>query len=163
MIFVSVGTQKFPLDRLFKEIDSLIEQGLINEPVFAQIGTSNYIPQHYEYVDYMEPEQFEQKVKESDLIVTHSGVGTIVDAIKRRKHVVVYPRLSKFGEHVDDHQLEIAQSFEAAGLVVCCGENDSLLDKIELARKKKHKAFVSCKEKHIRTIRNFLENEVIPK
>lgn len=44
MIFVSVGTQKFPLDRLFKEIDSLIEQGLINEPVFAQIGTSNYIP-----------------------------------------------------------------------------------------------------------------------
>lgn len=163
MIFVSVGTQKFPLDRLFKEVDSIIEQGLIDEPVFAQIGTSNYIPQHYEYTDYMNPEEFEKKVNESDLIITHSGVGTIVDAIKKRKHVVVYPRLSKYGEHVDDHQLEIAQSFEDAGLVVCCGENDSLSDKIELARKKKRKAFVSCKEKHIRTIRNFIENEVIQK
>ena len=111
----------------------------------------------------MNPEDFESNVNESDLIITHSGVGTIVDAIKKRKHVVVYPRLAKFGEHVDDHQIEIAQSFEDAGLVVCCGENDSLADKIELARKKKYKTFVSCKRKHVRTIRNFLENEVKPK
>lgn len=163
MIFVSVGTQKFPLDRLLEEVDSFIEQGLINEPVFAQIGPSSYCPKYYEYTDYMNPQEFEEKVNESDLIITHSGVGTIIDAVKKGKHVVVFPRLAKYGEHVDDHQLEIAQAFEAAELVVCCGEEDSLYDKIELARKKKQKAFVSCKEKHIKTIRDFIENEVKPK
>ena len=28
MIFVSVGTQKFPLDRLLKEVDALVEMNL---------------------------------------------------------------------------------------------------------------------------------------
>lgn len=163
MIFIAVGTQKFPLNRLFEDVDSMMEQNLINEPVFAQIGTSSYCPKHFEYTDYMNPQEFEKKIDESDLIITHSGVGTIIDAIKKGKHVVVYPRLSKYGEHVDDHQLEIAESFENMELVVCCRENDSLAEKIELARKGKRKAFVSCKQNHIRTIRNFIENEVKPK
>lgn len=46
MIFVVLGTQKFPLNRLLKEIDDLVGSGKITEPVFAQIGWSDYIPQN---------------------------------------------------------------------------------------------------------------------
>lgn len=42
MIFVTIGTQKFPFDRLLKKIDELIESGFIKEKVIAQVGNSAY-------------------------------------------------------------------------------------------------------------------------
>ena len=49
MIFVTTGSQKFQFNRLLQKIDLLIEEGMIREEVFAQIGVSDYQPKHYEY------------------------------------------------------------------------------------------------------------------
>lgn len=126
MIFVILGTQKFQLNRLLRQMDEQIAAGNIAGEVFAQTGHSDYVPKHYKYQDFVNKEQFEKLIAEADLVVTHSGVGSIVTALKYGRPTVVYPRLSKYKEHVDDHQMEIAEAFERKGYVLCCREEDDL-------------------------------------
>ena len=47
-IFVTVGSRNYPFDRLFRKLDELCEDGIIQGEMFAQTGTSTYSPQHYE-------------------------------------------------------------------------------------------------------------------
>lgn len=108
MIFVTLGTQKFQLNRLLKLLDDLCRTQKIKEEIFAQIGHSDYCPMHYNYIDLLDKELFEKKVKESSLVISHGGAGSIMSALKEDKPVIVFPRLRKYREHVDDHQLEIA-------------------------------------------------------
>lgn len=159
MIFVVLGTQKFQCNRLLKEIDRLVETGVITETVFAQKGNSDYVPKHYECTDFLVKEEFEAYVKESSLMITHSGVGTILSAVKNRKPVIVYPRLKKYKEHVDNHQLEIATDFSRKGLVLMCGEQDDLGEKIAESKTFSFGTYESEREKVIDVIRDFIEND----
>lgn len=93
LIFVVLGTQKFQCNRLLKQIDRLVEEQKITDPVFAQKGHSDYIPQYYPSVDFLNKEDFEQKMEECSLLITHSGVGTILSGIRHGKPVIVFPRL----------------------------------------------------------------------
>ncbi len=163
MIFIVLGTQKFQLNRLLKLIDDYISRDIIKEPVFAQIGNSTYEPENYQYVRFMSKEEFDATVKRSDLLITHSGVGSIITALKADKAVVVYPRLKKYKEHVDDHQLDIARAFEKKNYLVCCYENDELSDKLELARKTTFNKYVSQRENVVDLILGYIENEQIEK
>ena len=54
MIFITLGSQKFQFDRLLKEVDRLIADGVIQEKVFAQIGASEYLPQNYTYERFLD-------------------------------------------------------------------------------------------------------------
>lgn len=156
MIFVAVGTQKFPMNRLLRQIDALIASGEIQEEVFAQTGHSDYRPVHYSGQAFLTKEEFDETVEKCDLLITHSGVGTIIAGVTRRKAVIVYPRLAKFGEHVDDHQLEIAQSFSEQNLVLLCTEGESLSEKIAEARNTDFAVYHSQRTAVLDTIREFL-------
>lgn len=157
MIFVILGTQKFQFDRLLEKIDELYINNEIEEEIFAQIGNSNYLPQKYKYERFLKNENFKEKIKECSLVICHSGVGSIMTAIEFEKPVLVFPRLSKFNEHIDDHQLDIAKTFESKKIVVCSYENDDLLTKINEAKNQKCNKYVSSREKIINTIKEFLE------
>ena len=111
MIFVTLGTQKFQFNRLLRMMDDLIENKKIHERVFAQIGNSDYLPQYYEYCNFLSNNDYEEYIKNCDILVSHSGVGTIMTGLRYRRKIIVVPRLSKYGEHIDDHQTQIAQSF----------------------------------------------------
>lgn len=125
-IFVICGTQKFQFDRLISALDHQIEEGLVKASVFGQIGGGSYEPTHFPYARFMDDADFKDEIRKADLIVTHSGTGSIVNSLKSGKKVIVVPRLAKYGEHVNDHQLEIAELFEKAGLVMTCGNTDKL-------------------------------------
>lgn len=157
MIFVAVGTQKFPMNRLLRQIDTLLASGEIREEVFAQSGHCDYVPTRFSCRDFMSKEEFDEMVEKCDLLITHSGVGTIISGVTRRKKVIVYPRLAKFGEHVDDHQLEIAQSFRDQNLVLLCAEGDSLAEKIQQAREQEFAVYRSQRTAVLDTIRDYLE------
>ena len=157
MIFLAVGTQKFPFDRLLMETDSLIERGILTEEVFAQTGTCKYTPVHFGYEGMLPKEDFEKRIRECSLLITHSGVGTIISGIKAKKPVIVMPRLKKYGEHVDDHQLDIAKAFSDRGLVLMCGDGDSLGDSIKKAEGYKFTEYISSNKKAVETVRAFLE------
>lgn len=83
MIFVILGTQKFQFNRLLKELDVLVENGSLREEVFAQIGHSDYEPQHYQFKRFVNQEEFEQLIDCSSVVITHSGVGSIITAKKK--------------------------------------------------------------------------------
>lgn len=156
MIFVTVGSQKFQFNRLLKKIDELIENSIIKENVFAQIGVSNYKPMNYEYIDFMTQEEFNRKLDECDLLITHAGTGVIVNAVKREKKVIATPRLSKYGEHVDDHQIQLIQQFDELKFIEPLYEIDELEKKLKEIKNKKYKKYISYTDEIIKSIKEYI-------
>lgn len=160
MIFLALGTQKFQCNRLLKKIDDLKLSGVITDTVFAQVGHSDYIPKTYECVKFLNKEEFDEKINECSLLITHSGVGTILSGINHKKPIIVFPRLKKYKEHVDDHQLDIARAFSQKDLVLMCGEDDDLSELIMKSKTFSFGTYVSQRENVIRVIENFLTEEI---
>lgn len=156
MIFLVLGTQKFQLNRLLREVDELIENGLITQEVVAQIGNSQYKPSNYKYYQFLDKKLFDDYINKASIIVTHSGVGTIITALKAKKPVIVFPRLEKYGEHVDDHQLDIAKAFEKKKYVLCCYEHDSLKNILDKCNDFPFENYISGNDKIIDIINEYL-------
>lgn len=131
LIFVCLGTKRFPFNRLLKQIDKLIENGAIEDEVFAQIGNSTYLPQNFKYTHFLSPEDYEEKLNQSDIVISHGGTGAIIKALKANKQVIAVPRREKLGEHSDDHQLQIVELFSKQGLIKSVLEVDDLQQAIK--------------------------------
>lgn len=112
MIFITLGSQKFQFNRLLKAVDKLVANGTITDNVVAQIGYSDYKPQNFGYENFFDREMFAKIMDEAETVITHGGTGAIVGAVKKGKKVIAVPRLSKYGEHVDDHQLQLIEQFK---------------------------------------------------
>ena len=134
MIFVTLGTQKFQMNRLIKAVDELAASGRVNDDFFIQTGVSTYKPKNCDYVDFMDSAQYEKYISNCNVLITHAGVGTILTGIKASKPVIVVPRLARFDEHVDDHQTQIALAFSEKKCVLCCENLDELADYIEKSK-----------------------------
>lgn len=157
MILVTVGSQKFQFNRLIKKIDELIEDGTITQDVFAQIGVSDYKPKNYEYVDFMTQDEFEKKMDECDIVITHAGTGVIVNAVKKEKKVIAIPRLAKYAEHVDDHQIQLIEQFNELNFIEPVYDIDGLKNAFTHINNKKYNKYVSNTDKIIESIQEFLE------
>lgn len=86
-------------------------------------------------IDFLSPEQMEQYINESSFIITHGGVGTIIHALDLNKKIIAVPRLKKYKEHVNDHQLQIIENFDKSGYILGANQVEdikTLLHKIEL-------------------------------
>jgi len=130
LIFVTVGSRNYPFDRLFKELDKLCDEGVIQDKIFAQIGTSTYKPKNFEYKDFISQEEFLAKVKESNYVITHGASGSIMKALNEDKKVIAVTRLEKYGEHINDHQIQNNEAFGENGYVLPVFEMDELKDAI---------------------------------
>jgi UDP-N-acetylglucosamine transferase subunit ALG13 len=129
MILVAVGASEFPFDRLLRAIDKLPTR----EPVVVQHGPSEVCPAHAHCIPFVPQETLAQLVREARVVVTHAGVGSILLSLTNGKRPCVVPRLGRFGETVDDHQLESARKFAQAGLVTLVENPDHLGDAIAVA------------------------------
>lgn len=125
-VFVTVGSTEFQFNRLLKDIDDLIEQGVIKEKVIAQVGTCDYVPRNFEHFRWISFAEMQKLMQQSKYTVTHSGTGSIVNALQMGAKVITVPRLVKYGEHLDDHQLEIASEFKALGLLMVSNNSGEL-------------------------------------
>ena len=115
MIFVTVGSEKFPFNRLIKEINKL----KINEEIFMQIGSCKFIPFGYHpWKRFISFEAMIKNIKKARIIITHAGVGTILLCKKNNKIPIVIPRRKKFKEHVDDHQLELTKKLNELNHII---------------------------------------------
>lgn len=115
MIFVTVGSRNYPFDRLFQKLDELYENGVLTESMFAQTGTSSYRPRHYQYKSFISQEEFQQKIEEADIVVSHGASGSIMKALNAGKKVITVTRLEKYGEHINDHQIQNNEAFHSNG------------------------------------------------
>ena len=159
MIFITLGSQIFQFNRLLKTIDELVGQGKITEEVFAQTGYSDYKPKNNEFKPFLNRDEFAKITEKADIVVTHGGTGAIIGAVKKGKKVIAVPRLAKYGEHVDDHQLQLVGQFQELNLIYECDDCQQLGTAVANIRKKKFNAYISNTQTIINSIENFLEAE----
>lgn len=126
MIFVTLGTQMFPFERMLMKIDELIERGVITETVMAQTGYTNYKPKYFNCKQFMDRVEFRDAIANCDIVITHGGTGAIITGVKAGKKVIAIPRRAEFGEHVDDHQLQIVKQFGDNHIICPCNNIEDL-------------------------------------
>lgn len=129
MIFVTVGTNETPFDRILRAVDGVAT----GEELVVQYGSSSVRPASatcYEQIGYDELVAF---VRRASVVVTHAGVGSVLTALANGRQPIVMPRLKRFGEAVDDHQLTFAEQLATEGLVRVVHDADELRDAISLA------------------------------
>ena len=156
MIFVTMGSQKFQFDRLLKALDNLAEEGKIHQEIIAQTGACTYRPKHIKCEPFMDRDHFGECMKQAELIISHAGTGTIIKAVKAGKKIIVVPRLARYGEHVDDHQTEIADMFEELGMILSCRDCNELEQKINEIRDRTFRKYESNTETIIRSIDEYI-------
>jgi len=125
MIFLTVGTQ-FPFDRLVRAVDEIVDQGILDGDVFAQIGGSSYQPRNFEAVTTLAKEDFDTQIRKSTALISHAGMGSITVALDNDKPLLVMPRRKQYGEVVNDHQVAIAREFGRLGCVLVAQDEQEL-------------------------------------
>ena len=118
MIFITLGTQDKPFNRLLEEVDKQIIKGNIKDKVIVQAGCTKYESSNMEIINLIDLETFNEYIKKADLIITHGGVGTILESLKLNKKIIAIPRLSKYNEAVNDHQKQICDEFNSKGYIL---------------------------------------------
>lgn len=159
MVFITLGSQKFQFNRLLKAVDEQIAAGKINEDVFAQIGASDYKPLNYPFKDFLNRDEFGAFMDKADIVITHGGTGAIIGAVKKGKKVIAVPRLAKYGEHVDDHQLQLVGQFKNSNLICECQECDEIWKCIENVRNVTFNNYRSNTDRIIQSIEEFICKE----
>jgi UDP-N-acetylglucosamine transferase subunit ALG13 len=115
VIFVTVGAQ-MPFDRLVLAVD-LWARGRGRHDVYAQIGDAGATPTHIAWTRFLEPPEFERRVRECHAIVAHAGMGSILTALEHEKPILVMPRRGALRETRNDHQVDTAERLAATGKV----------------------------------------------
>lgn len=110
MIFVTVGTHEQQFDRLISCVDTLKGEGIIQEDVFIQTGFSTYEPRHCRWSKLIPYSEMVKNVAEARIVITHGGPASFIMPLQIGKIPIVVPRQLRFGEHVNDHQVEFAQN-----------------------------------------------------
>jgi beta-1,4-N-acetylglucosaminyltransferase len=113
VIFVTVGSHPtYRFDRLIHALDQLSGQDLV-----VQHGPASAPPGVKEAHRWLAFDQVLRFMGEAHTVIGHAGAGTILCASNMGHIPVVMPRLKRFGETVDDHQIELATVFERTGRV----------------------------------------------
>lgn len=160
MILVTLGTQDKAFVRLLQNIDNEIKNGNIKEKVVVQAGYSitKYQSDNMEMFDLIDREEFNKLVSDCSLLITHGGVGSILTGLQKNKKVIAMPRLAKYKEHINDHQVQIVNEFSKKGYILAYNENDKLSDVLEKAKKFKPEKYVSNTDNLIKIIKDFIDN-----
>ena len=158
MILVLLGTQNNSFFRLLDEIENCINSGLINEDVIVQTGHTSYHSDKMKLLDFIPQIDLEKLITESSYIITHGGVGSIISGIKSNKKVIAVSRLSKYNEHVNDHQIQIVNKFNNGGYII--GLNDACLlkDGIEKIKTFIPQKYTSNTKNILNIVSNYIDN-----
>lgn len=148
MTLVTLGTQHQEFTRLL----DYIEKSDLKGEIIVQAGYTKYESKRMKIFDFISYDEMEKYIDKSDLVITHAGTGSIVMPLKKDKKVIACARLSKFGEHVDDHQVELVDVFYSEGYILKIDEDASLNEVLKNIKDFKPKKFVSNTKKFIENL-----------
>ncbi len=159
MIYVTLGTQDKSFDRLLKQIQNEIDNGTITEEVIVQAGHTKFESKDMKIFDLISLDDFNKYMNECSLLITHGGVGSIVDGLKNGKKVIAVPRLKEFGEHTNDHQLQIVQNFGEKNYILPLTNMDDFHETLLKAKTFKPNKYKSNTKNFIKLIQTYIEEE----
>jgi len=158
MILVTLGTQDKSFVRLLNAIQKQIDNGNIKDRVVVQAGYTAFESKEMEIFDYMLKDDFEKFMATCDLLITHGGVGSIMTGINAEKKIIAAARLKEFGEHTNDHQIQIVERFNRDGYVIALNDFDKLDEALEKAKKLKVKKYKSNTNNLIKYLESYIDN-----
>ena len=190
MIFVSLGTQDKPFNRIIDYILKLKEEikELEDIEIVFQIGQTKLSEEEKNKIEklnektneekvsekinkeeknitvfnMLKPEDMKQYIINASIVVTHAGVGTIMECIEHNKDIIVLPRKEENGEHVNNHQEEIAFEMEKNGLLYKVDTYEKMqeivIELIKNSNNKKEKKYISNNEKFNDMLIDYLES-----
>lgn len=159
MILVTLGTQDKKFYRLLDAVQKQIDNKKIKGKVVVQAGySSDYKSNDMEIFDLIPVDEFDKLISQCDILITHGGVGSIISGLKMGKKVIAAVRLSKYDEHVNDHQKQIVENFVNLGYILSLDNFDDLDKALKKAKTFKPKKYKSNKNKFIKLIKSEIES-----
>ncbi len=137
MIFLTVGTAHF--DPLIEEMDGLVEQGIVQDKVVAQIGRGSYIPRNFPFFRFMK--SLSTAYDWADVIVSTGGAGTTIECVKRGLRLVVVENRTL----MEGHQAQLIGKMSRGKHLVWCRDLSDLADCIATAKASTFTPFISDK------------------
>jgi len=156
MILVLLGTQNNSFHRLLDEVQKCIDNEIIKEEVIVQSGNTEYKSKDMKIFDLISSKKINELMDKADIIITHGGVGSIVSCLKKHKKIIAIPRLKKYGEHVNDHQIQIIENFDKQEYIKGVFKIEELEDTIKNIIEFIPKEYISNTEKVINIVEDFI-------
>jgi UDP-N-acetylglucosamine transferase subunit ALG13 len=132
MILVLLGTNPYPFNRLLLAVDKWASA--TGEKVIAQVGHTKTPAPHLECYDFVPYDELMIWLKQSDLVISHGGFGSLRDCLIAGKPAIAVPRQPELGE-CQDIQSEVAHALAAEGRVLVLENMNDLAKTIEAARR----------------------------
>ncbi|WP_194774710.1 glycosyltransferase [Pararhodonellum marinum] len=158
MILVLLGTFPLPFPRPLRIIEKLIKEGFIKEDVIVQNGHTTFDSQYMTLIPFLTLDELMDLYQKADLIISQAGTGSIVKGLKLKKKIISIARLEKYGEVIDNHQLELVKEFGNLNYLIPWYEHDELQDLIIKSRTFEPVPFPSNKGEIINYLSNYIDN-----
>lgn len=158
MILVLLGTQNNSFHRLLEEIQRNIDNGNIKEDVIVQKGYTKFESKDMTLYNQIPIDEMKNLIKQADLVITHGGVGSIISSIEQGKKVIAVPRLKKYGEHVNDHQIDIVKSFDESEYIIGIDDISKLSETLKKIKSFKPKEYIKNTGNILKIVENFIES-----
>ena len=101
-----------------------------------QTGYCSYEPKRCEWQRFVPSPDMRSRMEEADVVITHGGPSSFIEAMAAGKVPVVVPRRAEFNEHVNDHQADFVNEVaERKGGIVPVYDMAELPAAIEEARR----------------------------
>jgi UDP-N-acetylglucosamine--N-acetylmuramyl-(pentapeptide) pyrophosphoryl-undecaprenol N-acetylglucosamine transferase len=78
-----------------------------------------------------------EAIATADVVISHAGTGAALTALEAGRCPVLVPRLRRHGEHVDDHQVQIAAELLGRGLAVVAAPDELGPDVLQQAARRR--------------------------
>ena len=158
MILVTLGTQDKPFTRLLEAVQKQIDNGNIKDEVIVQAGYTKFKSKDMKIYDLIPYEKFDKLVEQCDILITHGGVASILNGIKNEKKVIAAARLKEYGEHTNDHQLQILENFSKSGYILYLKDLNKLGQMLNKVKTFKPKEYTSNTSNMIKLLENYIDN-----
>lgn len=130
-VLVTLGTARpWGFGRLLNRLISVLPEGM---DVVWQTGATDTHELPIVAVEMMSDADLQAQIRQADVVVAHAGVGTVLRCLEAGKAPVLVPRRAFHGEHVDDHQVQIARVAEGRGLAVHADADEIALEHLQMA------------------------------
>lgn len=157
MILVLLGTQNNSFHRLLEKIDEFVQNKIITEEVVVQAGYTKYESANMKLFDFIPKEELEALQEKAKIIITHGGVGSIIQSITKGKKVIAIPRLHEYQEHVNNHQKEIVELFNEKEYIIGIQGLEELEQALKRIENFNPQKYTQNHDKMLKLIEDFIE------
>jgi UDP-N-acetylglucosamine transferase subunit ALG13 len=129
-VLLTLGTIPYDFRRLVERMVAVMPPGV---RIDCQSGATDVSGLPVRARAEMPGHELRAAIHEADVVVAHAGTGSALAALEAGKCAVLVPRELDHGEHVDDHQHQIADELARRGLAIHRSVSELCLEDLQAA------------------------------